>query len=297
MSLAFIACVERGYLEEQTKLLCRTIRRFAGRFSSAPIHTFQPRLGTQIKELTQSALEELDVIHHTVTLNTEFRECAFGNKVFVCDWAERNLTEDVLVFLDSDTVMIGEPADLLLEERVDAAVRPADSILLNSTGPGHQMDQYWLKAYKICGAENEPFVETELERRVRAYFSSGLIAVRRSAGLFGQWKSDFLRLVKAGHIPAHTGIDRMDEVALAVTLSRAFERVRILDGRYNYLIYRRHHLSDRWRAAPLAELIHIHYRNAFDEPGYLRSVVPALDPRDQVFQWLEPWLPLKTTTD
>ena len=57
MSLAFVACIESGPLEDQTILLCRSIRRFAGRFRDAPIYTFQPRAGTAI------ARETLDVLN------------------------------------------------------------------------------------------------------------------------------------------------------------------------------------------------------------------------------------------
>src|SRR5215471_840508 len=294
--LAFLACVERGNLENQTKLLCRSIRRYAGQYRHAPIHTFQPRHGTEISAETLVVLNELGVVHHTARLNTAYPDYGVGNKVFVCAWAEANLREDVLVFLDSDTIMIGEPTDLDLPAGIDAAVRPADSLPLNSTGPGDPMDGYWRQMYAICGLENEPFVETELGRRVRAYFSAGLIAVRRSAGLFRQWEADFRRLVQLGHLPEATGMSRMDEVALAATLVRVFERLRLLDGRYNYLIYRRHRLKSPWREAALAQLVHVHYRTFFNKPDFLRSLQPPLDPTEEIVRWLDQYLPFEPIT-
>ena len=55
MSLAFLACVERGRLESQAVLLCNSIRRNAGRFADAAIHTFQPRQGTTITDAAKAA--------------------------------------------------------------------------------------------------------------------------------------------------------------------------------------------------------------------------------------------------
>ncbi len=296
MSLAFIACVERGILEDQTKLLCRSIRRYGGRHAQAPIHTFQPRCGTEVSRETLAVLEELGATHHTGTLNIDFRDYAIGNKILVCARAEEILSEAVLVFLDSDTIIVNEPAELELPEELDAAVRPADSVF-NSTGPEDPNDGYWRKAYEICALEHVPFVETELGRRVRAYFSSGLIAVRRAAGLFRQWQSDFLRLVKAGHLPESTGFRRMDEISLVAALVRAFDRVRLLDGRYNYLIYRRPHLRSPWREAQLEELIHVHYRFWFNTPDFLRLIRPPLDPASETLQWLDQYLPFEPISD
>ena len=297
MRLAFIACLEQGRLEDQTKLLCRSIRRFAGGFRDAPIHTFQPRPGPDLSPHTLEVLNTLGVIHHTEPVNLAYANYGYGNKIFVCAHAEALVAAEVLVFLDSDTLFTNEPTDLDLPPQYDAALRPAYSRALNSTGPGHPIDPYWMRLYQLCGLEKEPYVENELGGWVRAYFSAGLIAVRRSAGLFGQWKADFLRLVEAGHMPEASGLTRMDEIALVATMVRAFDRVRLLDGRYNYLIFRRADLLPPWREAALEHLVHIHYRSCFQTPNFLQTLHPQLDPASAVVWWLEPHLPLASPVD
>lgn len=292
MSLAFLLCVENGRLEEEAKLLCRSIRRFGGRHGDAAIHTFQPRRGRAITGSTRRALEELGVVHHDEVLNDELPALGTLNKVFVCARAEEILREDVLVFLDSDTVVINEPEALDLPEGIDAAARPAESVALNSAGPDDPRDRYWRELDRIFGLAEVPFVETELGNRVRAFFSAGLIAVRRGAGLFRSWIADFRRLIHRPHVPEGC-LHRMDEVALAATLIRSFGRVRVLDGRYNYLIYRRSRMPAPWRAAGLENLIHLHYRQCFHAPGYLRALDPPFDPTGATFQWLERQLPLE----
>jgi len=291
-SLAFLLCVEGGRLEEEALLLCRSIRRYGGLYRGACIHTFQPRRGHGIGAATRTALEELGAVHHTEVLNDALPALGTLNKVFVCARAEEVLSEDVLVFLDSDTVLVGEPRDLDLPAGIDGAVRPAESVALNSSGPDDPRDDYWRELDRFLGIADIPCVETELGNRVRAFFSAGLVAVRRSAGLFRSWLSDFWRLVRRPHVPEGC-MHRMDEVALAATLIRVFDRVRVLDGRYNYLIYRRSRMPAPWREAGLESLVHLHYRQCFHAPGYLRTLDPPFDPAGATFQWLERQLPLE----
>jgi hypothetical protein len=290
-SLAFLLCVESGRLEEEARLLCRSIRRFGGRYRDAPIHTFQPRSGHAIGGETRAALEELGAHHHTEVLNGEHADLGTLNKVFVCARAEEILAEDVLVFLDSDTVLLGEPRELDLPEGLDCAVRPAESVALNSRGPDDPRDGYWRELDRLLGLSDVPFVETELGNRVRAFFSAGLVAVRRRAGLCASWLAGLRRLVRRPHVPEGC-LHRMDEVALAATLIPVFDRVRVLDGRYNYLIYRRSRMPAPWREAGLERLVHLHYRQCFHAPGYLRSLDPPFDPGSETFRWLDGQLPL-----
>src|SRR5205814_10548576 len=88
------------------------------------------------------------------------------------------------------------PTALTLPAGRDAAVRPVSRGRWASTGPGDPNEAYWLDLYRICGIPARPMVRTAVEGvPVRAYFNSGLVAVRRVAGLFRQWEADFLRLV------------------------------------------------------------------------------------------------------
>jgi hypothetical protein len=292
MSVAFLACVERGPLEAQTVLLCRSIRQFGGRFRDAAIHAFQPRAGHDIAPTTAKRLDELGVMLHTEVLNRAFAHYPVGNKIFACTLAEASLDAEVLIFVDSDTVFTAEPAEFDLEAGVDAAVRPAHSVGHNCSGPGHPMDPYWRRVYDLLGIEDERYVETELGTITRAYFSAGLVAVRRRAGLFGRWHADFLDLTAAGCLP-ETGIARADEIALAATMLRTMDRVKLLDSRYNYLIFKRSQLLPPWDRVQLEDLVHIHYRRKFAEDGFLDRLSPPLREDSAVRRWLEPFLPLR----
>jgi hypothetical protein len=296
MSLAFVACVERGPLEEQAVLLARSIRRYAGRFRDAPIYTYQPRHGTAIGEETLAALCGLGVSHSTEPLNERFAACPFVNKVYATARAEETLNEDVLVFVDSDTIFMAEPSELDLPADVVAAALPVCNRRLGSTGPGDLNEPYWQSLYSTCNVATDARITTAIDgERIRPYFNSGLVAVRRRSGLFARWRADFEALLAAGRVAESTGINGMDEFSLAVTLGRAIDRVRVLDLRYNYPLqwHERRLLRSPWREAQLDDLVHAHYRFYFTLPDYLQIVDPPLDPGSEVVRWLRGHLPLK----
>jgi hypothetical protein len=300
MKVAFIACAERGTLEQQALLLSRSLRRYGGRYARAPFYTFQPRRGTEVSRETLTTLNSLGVEHVTERLNTDYEDCPYANKVFASAWAEENLTEDVLVFTDSDTVFVAEPAELDLPRGTDAAARPVNNQRLGSTGAGDTNEDYWKKLYEICGVEDEPFVRAAIDgQSIRAYFNSGLVAVRRSTRLFRRWRDNFLRLMREEHFHAAAGVAGMDEFSLAATLGSAFGSVRILDVRYNYPLQfvERQMLGSPLGESQLEELVHVHYRFGFNVPGYLRLLRPPLDPSSEIARWLEQHLPLKPVLD
>jgi hypothetical protein len=332
-SLAFVACIERGELEEKALLLCRSIRRFGGAFGGAPIFTFQPRAGTTITAKTASQLDALGVRHLDEVLNRDFAHYAIANKIFAAARAEDLAQEEVVVFVDSDSIITSEPVKLALAPHIDAAVRPVDihrmpeepdedahpfwrtrHRRMSSSGPGDRNDVYWTRMYDLLkvlpssaaageGGRRpgegttrfEPYVETTCSRqRIRAYFNSGLIAVRRSAGLFAQWRDDFLQLVAANHIPRE--LHYMDQLSLAATLTRIHSRVDTLDGAYNYPLPGRSMLAEPYGSMPLEQLVHVHYNRSLRSADALANIEPPIDEDGVVARWLAPHLPLVLET-
>ena len=312
MPVTFIACVERGELEEKTLLLCRSIRRYGGRFADAPIITFQPRRGTEVSDATLRGLESLGVVHVTEILNENLAGYAIGNKVFASARGEEMATTEFVAFLDSDTILTSEPVAFELPNGIDAAARPVDywrhgnepaddpeywktrHRRVASAGPGDPIDDYWERMYELCGVTNRPWCETVGDRkRIRAYFNSGLVVVRRASGLFAQWKRDFLRLIDADHIPPGGDRHYLDQLSLAVMMARVWDRVQIFDGRYNYPLIGRPLLTPPFRNAQLEELVHVHYNRYFNVPGFLSSVRPRLQRDSEVVSWLGQFLPLQ----
>ena len=314
MTVAFLACVEAGPLEAKTALLIRSLRRWGGRFATAPFYAVRPRAGAELSAETLELFRAYDVTYCDVPVNRRFPQFGLANKIYASAYAERIAREDVLVFLDSDTVITGEPLALALPDDIDAAVRPVDFgspgaergyvegsdywrthfQRPSSTGrPDDSFETYWRRLYNLFVlGDPDWYVEATLDRiRIRAWFNSGLVAVRRAAGIFRQWREDFEAIVDAGLFPPDGRIHYVEQLSLATALTRVREGVAILPPSYNYP------LSGRARSplpdAQFGELVHVHYNGYFQIPGWLRTLAPPLDLESGAGRWLEQQLPLQ----
>lgn len=296
MSLAFLLCVEAGNLENQASLLVRSVRRYGGRYANCPILAFQPRRGPALAPATLELFRALDVEHRSEIINTEFVDYPLANKVLVAAAAERICTEDVIVFVDSDTIMLNEPSELDLAPGVDVAVRPVDRKGQGSTGWSDPNDAYWVRMYELCGAALGPNVTTTVDGvQIRAYWNTGLVAARRQCGLFSRWLRYFRTLSDAGHVPANSFF--LEQMSFAPAAALLGERVSVLERPYNFPLPWRHRLSEPWRHAQLDELVHVHYHQWFNRPDYLSSLQPPLDLSAERARWLEELLPFHPTID
>lgn len=293
MSLRFVACVAAGRLEGETLLLFESIRRFGGAHAAAPLSAYRPRAGDRLESSTYAALERLGVDVREATLNVEHARQPLANKVYALAHAEAGCAEEVLVFCDSDAVFLAEPDALALAPEVDAAVAPVGRVGDGSTGPGHANEDYWQRLYELAEAAGRPFTETALRRRrIRAYWNTGLVALRREVGIAQGWL-DLLRvLTRKPHVPDR-GIDAIDQIALSAVLARAPERVATLPATYNFRITRRDKLRGRDSSLDLPGIVHVHYMRSFHVPGFLERLDPPLDRASEQYRWLRPRLPLE----
>ena len=110
--VAFLICVERGRLESEALLLVESLRAWGGAQAEAPVYAFAPRRGHEPEPATADRLAELGATLIAEPLVERFADIPTFNKVSVSAWAERELDHETLVFTDSDTVFVGEPAEL-----------------------------------------------------------------------------------------------------------------------------------------------------------------------------------------
>ena len=291
MSVAFILCVESGNLENQAGLLVRSLRRWGGRYGQCRIVAYRPREGPPLRTQTLEVFEEHGVDLDETVLNRELHHYPIANKVFVTATAERELDEDVVVFLDSDTVILNEPTALDLDSDRPVALRPVDRKGRGSEGPHDRADAYWTRLYDLCGVKDTRFVTTTVDGvTVRAYWNAGLIAARRDAGVFGRWLDHLRILADAGHLPGGK-MTNLDQVALST--ATAGVDIVALDDRYNYPLPWRGRLPERMRALRLDELVHVHYHQWFNRADYLTLVRPPLDAACPRYRWLNAALPFE----
>ena len=306
--LAFVACIEEGPLEAQCLLFFESIRRYGGPFRDCAIYAVSPRRGRAISAAARRELARQGVLHIEAPLNEELPHFPFANKPIAAAFVEETATADVIVVLDSDTVFLAPPLELLQfwkTRNVDFLARPVDLRGISTTEPGDDFHAYWTQLGEVCGLPLTalPFIETSIDRqRIRACYQSGFVAVRRSMGILRRWRDFQLLSARRGlrtfepsrSIGSGTGVLApdaavlwgSDQACLAFAVWSLTERVKLFGASYNFPL----HLAE---ATVPSRLVHTHYHWMFEQdrwPANPLRTSPAVD--REARDWLESRLPL-----
>jgi hypothetical protein len=290
--LCFVICIEANQLEVQGRLLCESIRRFAGRYAASRIVAVSPRPELAIGEDIARRLREMEVEHVSLPLNLTGSPYGPINRIVAGQWAEQSLTTPFLAVLDTDTLFVSEP-EFTAE---DVGVRPVDVKGSATAGPEDAFDAYWARMAERAGLvlDDLPWIETSVSgQRIRASYNGGFAVVRREIGVLGETARVFLRSFAADDRPrkgrgddirastGSTGLDAAEwwgssQAALAAAIWSKTADVRIYDAAYNiplHMIARKPELA--W---PLKGrrpvLLHYHY---LLEPELRAQLAAALD--------------------
>ena len=293
--LAFLIRVAEGNLAAQSELFVDSLRTWGGDLADTPVYAFTspddaPPAGT-IERLV-----ELGATHVELDLSDRRRDPPVLNKVYCCAWAERELDHATLCFSDTDTVVLNEPRDLVEGEWVAASKPVGSSRAGGQKGPGKRNEKFWKLMYDELGVRSEPWVTSVVDRkRIRAYWNTGLVAARRSEGLFGAWERALERLY-ANDVVFRKPV-LMEQLAWSGVTADLHDRVWQLPDAYNYPLPKRRFLPDEMQALDLDDLVHVHLHKWAHLPGFLSEVLPRLDPGGERYRWLAERLPLEPTID
>ncbi len=266
--ITFVICTERGLLEPMSVTLVRSLRKFGGTFKDAPVLSYQPRPGYEINPETLRALEQLGVTHFTEPLNQRYAHYPQGNKPPVCAHAEQTASTEFVVFLNSDVVVLNEPGALLLPASRSIGLRPSDKVGVATTGPSDDNHAYWQRLYHLLGVEESSVgrVTTTIDQQsIYAYYNSGVMSVRRSAGIFDRWNHNFERIMD-NRLKPKQGVFHTDQTTLAATLAQQQTPVEILPATYNYPFHLHEQMPAATRIGALKEVALLHYHKALHSP-------------------------------
>ncbi len=263
-------------------LFARSLRQRGGPLARLPIFSFQPRAGRPLAGDTLEHFDHLEIQHVHERINRRFAADPLGNKPLVCAWAEEHLPYDVLIFSDSDTVVLGPPTELALADDVSIAVRPADlvGVGVSSTDATSKKRQYWDQLYGVAGADEVvrgAVTTTVDERRIDSYWNSGLMAVRRDAGICCEWRRVYAAASDWGLRPPGAP-QYLEQSSFAVAVRSIGGRIKTLPRSYNYPLHLHSRIGHGGRLN-LAEATTVHYHRMFGEerPFLSRGIEPGPD--------------------
>ena len=286
-----------GNPEIELLLLVESLRSFGGRLADSPFWVLLPN-GLDLPAKTRRRLAALSaeiVLFDPRPADAQF---PFASRVTAAAEAER-LAESQsagLVWLDADTLILQEPAGLILAPGLHLACRPVHHRLIGSAADG-PVDDFWRTLYAACGvAEERVFaVDTAAGEPVRAYFNAGLLAVTPADGLLRAWQETFFAVYQRPEIARFYFPNPLYRVFIhqtvlaAVALARtSAHQIRLLPESYNYPLHLHASLPPAHRAARLNDLVTARYdRVDLLAGGGLLNLLPVEEP-------LHAWLHART---
>ena len=247
-------------------------------------------MGRGVSLETAAELCAQGVIHSEDPLNTAQPDYPLANKVYVCAHAERTFDHDVLVFADSDQVILNEPGALRLAPGEDAAVQPEPVLWVGAGSPDHENYALWVALLARHGIESPRFTRTVVGgHRIFGYWNSGLVAVRRNAGVFHRWQEIFEANWRESIWPK--GGDHLiylEQVSFALALMSSGARLRTLSRDYNYHIVIHDELPPDARLSALEDMTTMHYHKLIEKSCWQKPFqrVRSFRPDGERYDWL-----------
>jgi hypothetical protein len=276
--VGFVACIERGVLERQALLLFESIKLYTGRFRNSAIYALSPRSGYSISDQTRRKLNELQVTYIDAVLNTACPEYGSANRVAAAAYVEQQFPHEILVILDSDTLFLREPNEILLEPDVDVALRPVGVKGMCTSGSSDPFDAYWRDLCLCCGVDYDqiPWTEAFADRcRIKASYNAGLVIVRSELGIMQRWSDFFFTSIRQQLKPythdrrfrtgagwVESGASRLwgsNQAALSLAIWSTTNKVKELEPVYNYQLNVHELIDRRLRKKVFPNLVHVHY--------------------------------------
>jgi len=285
--VTFVVCVEPGHwLEYKAATLFLTMRRNLGAFANAPVWAYSPRPSIEVATWARELMDHFEIRHVQDPLNAKHQDYALANKPLALAHAEAHATTEFVVFLDTDILAWREPHDFLLEDGVDIALVPDGTKTTASAGPGDRYEEYWLRLYDLAGASARPFVTTNLTNvRVRGTWNSGVVPLRREAGIARHWESAMRHLLEDDFSPAEASYLRENNVLSAVATAH-WLRFRELSFGYNYPVQNWDTMTEKgiapedavlWHYQPFFDRAFHRFAEEMDGKGTLRARLAATE--------------------
>jgi hypothetical protein len=281
-TITFITSVVPGQSLLDLYLLTMSIRDFGGELADAPIWVCLPNNFEEPPDQVRDYFKALDVGMMYFQADETVQTFPFGIRVQAAAVAEKALSgkSKLLAWLDSDTIVLNEPAELLLSPEKVLGYRPVHHRLLG-TAWGEELDPFWELVYLKCWASYDPneFMITHTGEKIRPYFNAGSFVVRPEAGLLNLWwqvfqgqyhSPDFLPFYETNTLyPIF-----MHQVILTGILLGATDRPgrQEFSAEINYPLHLHREIPQHLQASNINDLVTVRSERIFDQPGWQKDL-------------------------
>jgi hypothetical protein len=238
--------------ECEALLLVNSLRQWGGRFCRATCLILEPEQ-SPLSAAARHVLTGLAANIILFRLPDAALDFPYAPKVFAAAEAEAYAGNEPLVWMDSDTLVLGQPDEFVLPPGKSIGCCPVQ--LKNISSPMNDPpDAFWQAIYTACDVSPErifPVTSTVDRLEIRAQFNAGLLVVQPKAGLLHVWRDNFEMLFCADEFKPFYAENRLYQIfihqaILSATLlaCRSIDRFQLFSPRYNVPIFLRRGLPD-----------------------------------------------------
>jgi len=295
----FITLAYPGSSISSTLMMVASIRKFGETLADSPVRVLFPRSLGDFSEQECTRFAELCVETVPFDADEETLKFPFGAKVQAAAIAEQRAAEktELLIWLDSDTIVITEPNEFMLPMDKAMGYRPVHHKLLGLAW-GEQPDPFWTLIYQYCQVPVQKgfLMRTHVGEKICPYFNAGTFVVRPEKGILTRWwqvfqssyrVSDFLFLYEKD---SRYAIFMHQAVFTGVLLSMLEPtEMQELSPSINYPLHLHQDIPLNLRANHISDLVTVRYEKIFYEPGWQKKLPIS----DQLVGWIETQLKIK----
>jgi hypothetical protein len=284
--------------ETNALLMVESIRAFAGSLSQAPIWCFIPQYGKKLTARAVDRLTKLDATLMPYDIELEVARFFFAADIRAAGLAESTATgkTDLLVWLNSNTIILKEPHAFMLRDDKNLGYRPVHHTNVGSVYDT-PLDPFWTLVYKYCNVpEDRVFpMETHIDgQKLRPYFNAGMLIIRPDKKLFKAWHDIFFKVYQEPDLQELYKQDEryiifIHQALLSGVILNVFTRDEIqeLPSTYNYPVHLHEEDITPHRPSSIEELVILRHEGFYQNPAWTEKM-PA---RESLKQWLIEKLP------
>ncbi len=185
--------------EKYALILCRSIRKYAGRHKTSPIYAMVPV--KYVEELNPEFVHEFEKMDISIVpfdYNITNPGVYYMTKSMAAGAAEVYATGkvDQLIYLDVESLVLNDPSIMALRTNKKLGIRPVDiqNIGLAWESP---IDDFWANIYRFLTVTEQdifPVIASVESIKLKTYLNACLLTVIPENGLLQKWSANLEKL-------------------------------------------------------------------------------------------------------